>query len=121
MNALPAIVWVIAAACCLLVIGITVVRSHYVTRVEQPVQPVSWTMVGAHLLTLVMIALPYALFLGMRDQMPASLLAKYNSVGIVSAVIAVLLVMVQLVLMYLQARRAMMSQIDETLEHAQRH
>ncbi|RSX56064.1 C4-dicarboxylate ABC transporter [Bifidobacterium dolichotidis] len=117
-NAMPAVLWVIAAACCLLVIAITVLRSHYFTNQDKPVQPVTWTLVGAHVLTLVMIALPYAVFLGVRDSMPAALLAKYAKVGVASAVIAVLLIFGELVLMYLQAKRAMMSQIDETLNRA---
>ncbi len=117
-NVLPAIIWMLGALCAIIVCASCVWNSHYVGDRNRPVHPVSWTMVGAHVMSCVLFAIPYVLFLGSRDSMAAASRHTYEHLGRISAIVAVVLVFAQLTLMYLQARRAMYSQIDETLRKA---
>lgn len=118
MSALPAILWIIGVAFCLVVIGICVLRSHYFTDRNQPVHPVSWSVVGLHFVSLILVALPYPIFLNEKDTLKASTRALYEQVGWASAIVAIVLVFAELTLMYLQARLAMKSQVEHTLKQA---
>ncbi|NEG69092.1 hypothetical protein [Bifidobacterium choloepi] len=118
MSALPAILWIIGVACSLLVIAICVLRSHYFNDRDKPVHPVSWSVVGMHFVTLVMVAAPYPIFLSERDSLKPSTLALYGKLGWPSAIVAIAVILAELVLMYLQARRAMKSQVEDTLKKA---
>lgn len=110
MNALPAILWVIGVAGALMVCGITLWQSHYFDGHASQVRPVAWSMIGAHFVTLVMVALPYPIYLANKDAISAHSRALYERLGWPSAIIAVVLILGELALMYMQARRAMMAQ-----------
>lgn len=110
MNALPAILWIIGAAVALLVCGITLIRSHYHDGRNLEVHPVSWFVIGAHFVSLIALAAPYVVYLANRDSLSAHARGLYERMGVASAIIAVTLVFLELVLMYLQARRAMIAQ-----------
>lgn len=118
MNSLPAIFWVIGAAFALLVCGICIHQSHYRSHKNVIVKPVNWAVVGMHVMTFILLALPYVMYLGGRNDMSAHARSLYEQLGWPSAIVAVVLVFTQLTLMYLQARRAMHSQIDATLREA---
>lgn len=117
-SSLPAVFWIIGAAFALLVCGVCIWQSHYVSHIHEPVKPVSWAVVGMHLMTFILLAVPYVIYLGNRDTMSAHVKDLYGRVGWLSAIVAVILVFAELALMYLQARRAMHAQIDRTLRDA---
>lgn len=118
MSALPAMLWMIGAACALLVIVVCVLRSHYFTDTGAPVRPVSWSVVGMHFVSLILLAMPYPIFLSIEGSLKEHTLHLYQRLGIPSAVVAVVLVGAELALMYLQARRAMKSEVEKTLRAA---
>ncbi len=110
MNAVPAIIWIIGVVSALAVCAVTIVRSHYHDGEDLKVRPVSWAVIGAHFATLVLVALPYPIYLQHRDALGAHARALYARLGWPSAIIAVSVIMLELFLMYMQARRAMLAQ-----------
>lgn len=110
MNAVPAIIWIIGVVSALAVCAVTIVRSHYHDGENLKVRPVSWAVIGAHFTTLVLVALPYPIYLQHRDAIGAHARALYAKLGWPSAVIAISVIMLELFLMYMQARRAMIAQ-----------
>ena len=110
MNALPAILWIIGAAVALLVCVVTVMSSHYRDGRANDVRPVTWTVIGGHVASFVLLAAPYVVYLANSASIGAHARSLYTKLGWASAAVAVVLVMVELVLMYLQARRAMLAQ-----------
>lgn len=110
MNALPAMLWIIGAAVALLVCVVTVMNSHYRDGHASEVRPVSWTVIGGHVASFVLLAAPYVVYLANSESIGAHARSLYTKLGWASAAVAVALVMVELVLMYLQARRAMLAQ-----------
>lgn len=110
MNALPAILWIIGAAVALLVCVVTVMNSHYRDGRAGEVRPVSWTVIGGHVASFILLAAPYVVYLANSESIGAHARSLYIKLGWTSAAVAVALVMVELVLMYLQARRAMLAQ-----------
>lgn len=110
MNALPAMLWIIGAAVALLVCVVTVMSSHYRDGRASEVRPVSWTVIGGHVASFVLLAAPYVVYLANSESIGAHARSLYTKLGWASAAVAVALVMVELVLMYLQARRAMLAQ-----------
>lgn len=110
MNALPAMLWIIGAAVALLVCVMTVMNSHYRDGRASEVRPVSWTVIGGHVASFVLLAAPYVVYLANSESIGAHARSLYTKLGWVSAAVSVALVMVELVLMYLQARRAMLAQ-----------
>ncbi|MEE0654259.1 C4-dicarboxylate ABC transporter [uncultured Bifidobacterium sp.] len=110
MNALPAILWIIGVVSALAVCAVTIVRSHYHDGKAADVRPVSWAVIGAHFVTLILVALPYPIYLQHKDMIGAHARMLYGKLGWASAAIAVGVIVLELVLMYLQARRAMLAQ-----------
>ncbi len=66
MNALPAILWIAAALCAVMVCAVTVHCSHF-GRADVVVKPVSWAVIIGQLTTFVLFAMPYFLFLANKD------------------------------------------------------
>ena len=110
MNALPAMLWIIGAAVALLVCVMIVRNSHYRDGRASEVRPVSWTVIGGHVASFVLLAAPYVVYLANSESIGVHARSLYTKLGWASAAVAVALVMVELVLMYLQARRAMLAQ-----------
>lgn len=106
MNALPAVLWIAAALCAVMVCAVTVYCSHF-RRADVVVKPVSWAVIIGQLTTFVLFAMPYFLFLANKDSIDAHPRSLYERLGWPSAVVAVVLVFAELALMYVQARRAM--------------
>lgn len=110
MNAVPAIIWIIGVVSALAVCAITIARSHYHDGENLKVRPVSWAVIGAHFVTFVLVALPYPIYLQHKDTIGAHARALYEKLGWPSAIIAISVIMLELFLMYMQARRAMLAQ-----------
>lgn len=66
MNALPAILWIAAALCAVMVCAVTVHCSHFGCA-DVVVKPVSWAVIIGQLTTFVLFAMPYFLFLANKD------------------------------------------------------
>ncbi|MEE1296532.1 MAG: C4-dicarboxylate ABC transporter [Bifidobacterium sp.] len=103
---MPAILWMIGVAAALLVCGVTIWQSHYFDGHADDVRAVSWSMIGAHFVTLVMVALPYPIYLLNAQSLSAHSRGLYERLGWPSAIVAIALIMLELALMYMQARRA---------------
>lgn len=110
MNAMPAIIWIIGVVGALAVCAVTIARSHYRDGEGLKVRPVSWAVIGAHFVTLVLVALPYPIYLQHREEIGAHAHALYEKLGWPSAIVAIGVIMLELFLMYMQARRAMLAQ-----------
>lgn len=125
---LPVVLWCLGALSGVLVCAVTVVRSRYRPRRRRgdghdagaTVLPVSWSVVGAHLLSLASFVLSFFLLLLGDGQIGRTLAAWYDAALPYAATGACALLAAQLVLMYAQARRAARSQIDRTLVRARR-
>ena len=106
MNALPAILWIAAALCAVMVCAVTVHCSHFGAR-GCCGQTSQLGRDHRQLTTFVLFAMPYFLFLANKDSIGTHPRSLYERLGWPSAVVAVVLVFAELALMYVQARRAM--------------
>ena len=118
MELLPAGLWCIAMVLSINICIVCVIRSRYGHGKHPTVRPVSWGIIGLHVVSLAMAMLPYLVFLGIQDGYAADIRGFYMNVGLPSAVLIFLTIALQLVLMYLQARRAVFTQMDEHLRRA---
>ena len=79
------------------------------------VRPVPWSMVLLHLVSAIVFASSYAVYLLVRPDLSADVDAWYRSVGLVSACVAVAAVGIQLALLYVHAVHAMHGEMDRRL------
>jgi uncharacterized membrane protein len=79
---------------------------------DQPrdVPPVAWTVLGLHIVSLVTALVPYIMVHAMRDGMSRRIRDWYAANTGWSLALVFVLLACELVLMYLQARRAMLAQ-----------
>mgnify|MGYP006972711904 CR=1 FL=1 len=89
MNALPAMLWIIGAAVALLVCVVTVMNSHYRDGRASEVRPVSWTVIGGHVASFVLLAAPYVVYLANSESIGAHARSLYTKLGWASAAVAV--------------------------------
>jgi uncharacterized protein with PQ loop repeat len=125
--ALPAVLWGLSISICLGIVAICIVRSHYgrtfelshsAVPVQLPVRvrPVTWPVITWHLVSLVLSLLAYGVYMVDSAGYPAGAMKFYASTGWICAALLVILIAINLVLMYFQARRAARSQIEEILD-----
>lgn len=110
VGMLPAVVWLIACGIAIWICGICIWRSR--RDATHVVRPVSWPVVGGHLASLVLAMAPYVIMLLVEPRIDRRLLDLYRRVGWWSAAVLIVLIVSELILMYRQARRAMMAQTN---------
>ncbi|MCH4208560.1 hypothetical protein [Bifidobacterium sp.] len=85
------------------------------------VRPVTWPVITWHLISLALGLLAYGIYMADGANYPIAAIEFYTNAGWISAALLVLLIAVSLLLMYIQARRATRSQIEEVLAGATMH
>lgn len=120
IQAIPAGLWLIGLLLSFFVINITVVRSRYGMGKSPVVRPVTWGMIGVHLASLLCFIASFAALALARDGLDVDVLDFYTSAQWPALVLVFVCVLAQDALMYLQARRAMRTQMDERLGQAGR-
>lgn len=120
VQAIPAGLWLVGMLLSFFVINITVVRSRYGAGRHPVVRPVTWGMVGVHLASLLCFIASFAALALARDGLDVDVLDFYARAQWPALVVVFVCVLAQDALMYLQARRAMRTQMDETLGHTAR-
>ncbi|MCI1864518.1 MAG: hypothetical protein LKI88_01055 [Bifidobacterium sp.] len=115
MSMLPLIVWCLAAVLSLAVCGVCVMSGALMPGDGRSASMVSWSVTGMHFMSVIAAAGSYLLFIVGSRRFSASMNGFYRSVGVVSAVIIVALILAQLVLIVLQARKAQHEQMDRVL------
>lgn len=117
---IPALLWLVAVFWAVLIIGITIQTGHVFTRRSKrpPVKPVAWTMVFMHVASFVMAILPFPVYALVADFMDARVKSFYEAQTLPAAILVIVLVLGEVAVMYLQARNAMESQMDDRLNNA---
>lgn len=119
IDLLPAALWCIDVVLSINVIGLCVRRGRLFLRYDGGVSRVSWPVVLAHVASAVLGLTPYLVYLwyaeGGFDPDVRDFYALY---GWPSACVIAVLLIVQIACLYMQARRAMLSEMDERLHRA---
>ncbi|MBT1164973.1 hypothetical protein [Bifidobacterium felsineum] len=123
VELLPALLWIIAAVLAVNIIGLTVIRGHVLTPRSKrpPVFPVSWNMVMLHVVSFVMAIVPFPVYALTADQMDIDVREFYEMNAFIAAIIIIVLVMLEILVMYVQAHNAMETEMDRQLGLAVHH
>jgi Na+/serine symporter len=119
-NILPGTLWVVALFWSLGICSICIANGALRKRTDpRKVPTVQWSVVIMQVVSLVLCCVPYGIYKICHAQISNQILYFYASSGIPSAVLLGTFFVAELVLMYLQARRAQYDIIDDVL--AKRH
>ena len=77
-----------------------------------PVDPVDWSMVKTHFMSFAAALIPFPVLTFTADLMDADMLAFYDRAQLPGAIIIFVLVLLELIAMYLQARNASETEMD---------
>lgn len=115
-DMLPILLWSCAAVPPVLICLMCAVNAHYLGgRRSDRVQPVAWPIMILHVLSLLFAMTPFIAYKTLADDMSADMLAWYAKFGWPAGIIMILLIAAELLMMYLQAKRAAESEMDEAL------
>lgn len=115
LEMLPAVVWVVAVIWAVAVCVLCVVRGKLWVRGHPDVEPLTWHVIVAQLLSAVVAMVPFIIVKTASDSFSEGMRAWYASVGLPAGIVLIVLVVLELVFMYLQARRAMFTEMDRSL------
>ena len=117
VGLLPGVLWMVAVIFAVSIITITVSRGHLFTprRRRPPVDPVDWAMVKTHFLSFAAALIPFPVLTFTADLMDADMLAFYDRAQLPGAIIIFVLVLLEIIAMYLQARNASETEMDRRL------
>lgn len=117
IELLPALLWIITVVMALNIIALTILRGHlFVSRMRRPpVYPVSWTMVMAHVVSFAMAIVPFPVYALTAGMMDIDVREFYEQNALIGAIIVIVLVMLEILVMYLQAHNAMETEMDRRL------
>ena len=115
VGLLPGVLWMVAVIFAVSIITITVSRGHLFTpkRRRPPVDPVDWSMVKTHFMSFAAALIPFPVLTFTADLMDADMLAFYAQLP--GAIIIFVLVLLEIIAMYLQARNASETEMDRRL------
>ena len=110
---LPIVLWLVAVIMAVATIG----RGHIFTpRAKRPAtEPVDWSMVKMHFLSFVMALIPFPIFVFLADSMDVRLRDFCDAAQLPAAVIVFVLVLLENVAMYFQARNASETAMDRRI------
>ena len=111
VGLLPGVLWMVAVIFAVSIITITVSRGHLFT----PNDPVDWSMVKTHFMSFAAALIPFPVLTFTADLMDARMLAFYDHAQLPGAIIIFVLVLLELIAMYLQARNASETEMDKRL------
>ena len=121
VDILPAALWCIDVVLSLNIIVICLRRGRLLTRDTPPAYRVSWPVTIAHVASALLGLTPYLAFTWFADGgFDPDVLDCYVQYGWPSAAVVILLILVQLACLYMQAKRAMMSEMDARLSSMRR-
>ena len=119
LDMAPAVLWCIGVVCSCNVTLLCVLRGRLLRGYssEVRIRPVSWNVLAAHVASLIFGITPYLIYVWYADtgKFTPKVRDFYAHVGWPSAAVAIALILMQILCMYLQARRAMFSEMDERL------
>lgn len=117
VGLLPGVLWMVAVIFAVSIITITVSRGHLFTprRRRPPVDPVDWSMVKTHFMSFAAALIPFPVLTFTADLMDADMLAFYDRAQLPGAIIIFVLVLLEIIAMYLQARNASETEMDKRL------
>lgn len=115
-DMLPILLWSCAAVPPVLICLMCAVNAHYIGgRRGNPVKPVAWSIFVLHILSLLFAMTPFIAYKTLADDMTDSMRTWYAQFGWPAGIVMILLVAAELLMMYLQAKRAADSEMDEAL------
>ncbi|PLS24734.1 hypothetical protein BLI708_09880 [Bifidobacterium imperatoris] len=117
VELLPALLWIIAAVLAFNIICMTIMRGHIFTPRSKrpPVYPVSWNMVMLHVVSFIMAIVPFPVYALTAGYMDTDVRDFYEMNALAAAIIIIVLVMLEILVMYLQAHNAMETEMDRQL------
>lgn len=120
LDILPAALWCVAVVMALNIIGLCLLRGRLLHRYAGGIPRVSWPVVIGHVVSAFVALSPYLVYTWFADtgSFDPDVRDFYSEYGWPSAAVVGILLIVQIVCMYLQARRAMRSEMDARLNSA---
>lgn len=120
IELLPVALWIIAVVMAANIIGLTMLRGQVFTPRSRrgAVNPVSWTVVMAHVASFIMAIVPFPVYALTADAMDVDVRAFYEQNALAGAIIVIVLVMTEIAVMYVQARHAMETEMDRRIGSA---
>lgn len=115
IDVMPGICWTVAVVWMIAVCVICIVRGKLFVHGRPHVDLVSWQVIVAQFFSVLLAAMPFVMFKFAEDVIGSDARAFYRAVAWPAGIIAVLLIALELALMYAQAHRAMLTQMDESL------
>ena len=109
VGLLPGVLWMVAVIFAVSIITITVSRGHLFTPKRR--RP----MVKTHFMSFAAALIPFPVLTFTADLMDARMLAFYDHAQLPGAIIIFVLVLLELIAMYLQARNASETEMDKRL------
>lgn len=119
LDMAPAVLWCIGVVVSCNVSLLCVLRGRLLHRYSSDVRirPVSWNVLAAHVASLILGITPYLIYVWYADtgEFTPKVRDFYARAGWPSAAVVIALILMQILTMYLQARRSMFSEMDERL------
>ncbi|RSX53813.1 C4-dicarboxylate ABC transporter [Bifidobacterium goeldii] len=120
-DVLPFALWVFAVIWMLIVCAICIVRCRFGTGEKHPeVELVSWNVIIAQVVSVLLAGIPFITFILLGEEITPAVHAFYTQHLVIGSATVIVLVFVELMLMYVQARRADITLIERKLRGALR-
>lgn len=120
LDVLPVVFWAVAAVWALAVCVICVVRGRLFTPGRPHVDLVSWYVIAAQFVSVILAMVPFVVYKVNDEAISPGMREFYTGVAWPAGIALIVLVALELVLMYVQARRATRTEMDEALNaHAE--
>ncbi|WEV68542.1 hypothetical protein OZX73_04370 [Bifidobacterium sp. ESL0775] len=118
MALMPGFLWIFALLWAVAICAICIVKGALRKKSDhRPVKTVPWSVILMHVFSLILCCAPYAVYKLNRAQIQVSTRHWYASLGIPSAIVLGVFFVAELVLMFLQARRAQRDIVDDVLSN----
>lgn len=119
IDLLPAVCWVAATVWAIAICVICVKRGKLLQSGHPAVEPVSWAVVGAQVVSLVLAMIPFVIGKVCRHMIAADMMDFYVAAAWPAGVVSIVLVIAELALMTMQAQRATFTEMGTSLHGAQ--
>lgn len=115
LDILPIILWVVAAVWMFAVCAVCAVRGKLFARGDVHVDLVHWSVIAAQLVSVILTMVPFIVYRANEESFSAWARGFYEAAMWPALIVLVVLIAAELALMYVQARRATRTQMDEAL------
>lgn len=115
LDVLPALVWIIAVVWMIVICVLCVIRGKLLQPGHPTVDQVSWGVIGAQFASVVLAAVPFVIGKVCIGSFGSAARGFYLKAAWPAGMVLILLIAAELVLMFLQARRSMYTELGAAI------